>query len=307
MYNLSSNFLNITLFVSLVLIIVSVFLNVAFFILLERKIISYIQNRLGPAKVGFMGIIQSFADAIKLILKENNFLSFFKTIFYFLCPFISVILMIMCWFWWGFHKKKFFVEFSILFFVCISRLKVFVLLGSGWSSNSKFSLIGRLRGCIQVVSYEITLIFVILFPCCLYHSFKILKFYSISSNLIFIIPIIFIIWIIRCVAETNRAPFDFAEGERELVSGFKTEYGALPFLFLFLAEYGNIIFFCFLTSLLFLFKHFVKVIFFSLFFCFCFIWFRSRFPRLRIDFLMFLCWKRFLPLVIFYIILLCVC
>lgn len=262
---------------------------------------SYIQNRKGPKKVRFIGLLQPVTDGIKLLLKKFIYPVNRREKFFFYSPIFAFLLMLFKWFVFRvWLNHQFIVILRIIIFFCFRRMKVFTLLGSGWGRNSKYSLLGSLRGRIQVISYEVALLTLKFLPCCFQSSYKFLSFFKkVRIYILFLLPI-FILWIIRMVRETNRAPFDFAEGERELVSGFKVEYGSFSFALLFLAEYGRIILVSFIRRLFFL----PKVVFINVvlgkIICFFFIVFRGSFPRWRIDFLMNLGWKIILPIGFFF-------
>jgi NADH-ubiquinone oxidoreductase chain 1 len=180
-------------------------------------------------------------------------------------------------------------------YLCFSSLLVYTIISSGWSRNSKYAFLGRLRGGAQIISYEISLLTLIFFPAVIANSFKIKtikKRFFMKFSLFFFI---FGFWIITIICETKRSPFDFAEGERELVSGFNTEYRRMAFALLFLGEYGNIIFIRFFTIFLFFPNNFIFKIIFPLIIVFLFLLFRGTFPRFRYDFLMTLAWKIILP------------
>nr|YP_009773438.1 NADH dehydrogenase subunit 1 [Acanthochitona avicula]QIZ12680.1 NADH dehydrogenase subunit 1 [Acanthochitona avicula] len=288
----------------MVITYVSVLLAVAFFILLERKGLSYIQARKGPNKVGYFGLVQSFADALKLFLKEENNIQNSNKVPYFLAPVLSLILSLSVWslYWSSFHLWYF--NMGVLFFLCVSALNVYGTMMAGWSSNSKYSLLGSLRAVAQTISYEVTLFLILLSAITISASFSLL---SIFNHQLFIwtallmMPM-FMMWLVVCIAETNRAPFDFAEGESELVSGFNIEYGSGAFALLFLAEYASILFMSMLTTVLFFgtknlwmldnFSFWLKASCVAFFF----IWVRGSFPRMRYDLLMKLTWLSFLPI-----------
>nr|YP_009912620.1 NADH dehydrogenase subunit 1 [Obrimoposthia wandeli]QLJ92326.1 NADH dehydrogenase subunit 1 [Obrimoposthia wandeli] len=237
-------------FVNYIFLVVSVLLSVVFITMLERKIMSYIQIRKGPNKVGFLGLLTPLADAIKLLVKysfqpgnTNIFVFWTSSLF-------SVILLFTVWFFFPVGDSNNNFYFGLLVFFCVSSLNVYSNLGSGWGSNSKYSLLGSLRGAAQVISYEVGFIFLVFFLVVWVGNYNLFFFNMFGFFFWVVFSFLFFIWFMFCVAETNRAPFDFSEGESELVSGFNTEYGALGFAFLFLGEYGNIIFISFLTILL---------------------------------------------------------
>lgn len=242
------------------------------------------------------GLLQPFADAIKLFLKEERNVLSVNSFFFFISPFVSFFVS-LC-FWLVIFSRSGFMDFkySLVFFMLCLRIRVYGLVFSGWSSNSKYSLLGSLRGVAQTISYEIPLIFLVFSLIFLCFSFNFSSFFWFDRLLIFLLSFhVFFICFLCCVAETNRAPFDLAEGESELVSGFNVEYGGLKFALIFMGEYATIIWFSFFLSFLFF------SLFFNLFFLLAvrsFLFFRSSFPRLRYDTLMYLMWKRFLILVL---------
>nr|YP_010736717.1 NADH dehydrogenase subunit 1 [Bipalium admarginatum]WEM34732.1 NADH dehydrogenase subunit 1 [Bipalium admarginatum] len=289
-----------------VLVVISLLLCVLFFTMFERKFLSYIQIRKGPNKVGFLGLLTPVSDTIKLILKTSSLVSSGNSLLYFFGPFFSIFILFILWSLCPFvyFNNNFF--FGLIAFFCLSSLNVYSVLSSGWGSNSKYSMLGAFRGVAQVVSYEIILLFVAFFPICSQGSYNLFDY--LYNNFVFGIWLfpLFILWLISCVAETNRSPFDFAEGESELVSGFNTEYGALEFAFLFLGEYGQILFISCLSFLLF-FPNFLNLeyIFFGILIAVSFIWFRASFPRFRYDLFMNMAWNIgliFLFFFFFYII-----
>nr|YP_011014778.1 NADH dehydrogenase subunit 1 [Fulgoraria chinoi]WQB41291.1 NADH dehydrogenase subunit 1 [Fulgoraria chinoi] len=281
-----------------------ILLAVAFFTLLERKGLSYIQTRKGPNKVGFAGIPQPIADAAKLLTKEIAKPTMANYAPYFIAPIFSLILALLLWQLYPSLYATNYFKWGILFFLCVSGLNVYGTLLAGWASNSKYALLGSLRAIAQTISYEVSMALILLFPLFLIASFSFIEISESQQIIWFSVlmsPVSFI-WFVACVAETNRAPFDFAEGESELVSGFNIEYGAAGFALIFLAEYANILVMSLLTTLLFFGGSSMVLaesdLFFTLkvlFFAFLFIWVRASYPRFRYDLLMNLTWKGFLP------------
>lgn len=281
-------------------LVVVVLVRVAFMVLFERKILGYIQIRKGPNKVGFVGIFQSFGDAIKLFVKEQTLPTYSNVIPYYFAPVFSLFIVILLW--RVIPLNSVFMNFFLggLFFFCCTSFGVYTLMARGWSSNRNYALLGATRGVAQTISYEVRLALIFISSVILISSFKLLfisYYQSIVWFFVLMFPI-FLCWMSSILAETNRTPFDFAEGESELVSGFNIEYGSGGFAFLFLAEYGRIIFISYLIRLIF-FGGSINVFIFSLigcFFCFWFIWIRGTLPRFRYDKLMYLAWKCFLPI-----------
>nr|AXF46539.1 NADH dehydrogenase subunit 1 [Antarctoneptunea benthicola] len=290
--------------ISSVLSYICILLAVAFFTLLERKGLSYIQLRKGPNKVGLMGLPQPIADAAKLLTKEIAKPTMANYSPYFVAPVFSFILALLLWQLYPSLYSCSYFKWGILFFMCVSGMNVYGTLLAGWASNSKYALLGSLRAIAQTISYEVSMALVLLFPLFLVGCFSFIEIKE-SQEFIWLaflmIPVSFM-WFVTCVAETNRAPFDFAEGESELVSGFNIEYGAAGFALIFLAEYANILVMSLFSSLLFFggsslifmesdLGFMLKVLFFA----FAFIWVRGSYPRFRYDLLMGLTWKGFLP------------
>lgn len=279
-------------------------LAVAFFTLLERKGLSYIQIRKGPNKVGIMGLPQPLADAAKLLTKEITKPTIANYSPYFLAPILRLLLALLLWqLYPRFYSLSYF-KWGILFFLCISRLNVYGTLIAGWASNSKYALLGRLRAIAQTISYEVRIALILLFPLFIIITFRFNDLNQTQDKiwLILLITPIFFIWFTTCIAETNRAPFDFAEGESELVSGFNIEYGAAGFALIFLAEYANILVISLFSRILFfggnnllIFSNDIVLTRKIFLFAFLFIWVRARYPRFRYDLLIKLTWKRFLP------------
>ena len=277
-----------------------ILLRVIFFTLLERKILRYRQSRVGPNKVSLFGILQPLLDGLKLILNEKTSSYKINKRIYYFGPFILFIVIIALWIITFLVFNFFSLSYYLLYFMACLGLSIYRRLLRGWASNSKYSIIGGIRALAQTLSYELTLIFCILIIFSPIRSFNFNRFiYFKFFYLGLLIPIL-IIWIINILAECGRAPFDFIEGERELVRGFNTEFSRRAFAVLFVGEYGVIIFFSLITSFLFFnFKLGVFLRFFGFLRSFLFI--RSSFPRFRYDFLMNLAWIKLLPLRIFYL------
>nr|YP_006504012.1 NADH dehydrogenase subunit 1 [Drepanotermes sp. SLC-2012]AFM92512.1 NADH dehydrogenase subunit 1 [Drepanotermes sp. SLC-2012]QZK22025.1 NADH dehydrogenase subunit 1 [Drepanotermes sp. QLD_157]QZK22077.1 NADH dehydrogenase subunit 1 [Drepanotermes sp. QLD_224] len=296
------------LFLAVVFLLLMIFVmvGVAFLTLLERSVLGYVHIRKGPNKVGFVGILQPFSDAIKLFTSEQYFPLVSNYLIYYFSPIFGFFLSLLVWLLIPYLSGFISFELGLLFFLACTSLGVYTVMIAGWSSNSGYSLLGGLRALAQTISYEVSLAFILLSFVVLICSYNLVYFYSYQVYLwlIFIsLPLSFV-WFISCLAETNRTPFDFAEGESELVSGFNVEYGAGGFALIFLAEYASILFmsllFCiiFLGSDLYSFFFYVKLTFIS----FLFIWVRGTLPRFRYDKLMYLAWSSFLPLSLNYLL-----
>lgn len=281
------------------ILVIVVLIRVAFMVLFERKILGYIQIRKGPNKVSYVGILQSFGDAIKLFIKEQTVPLYSNIVFYYYAPVLSLILMILVWSSYPTVNKYLDFIFGGLFFFCCTRIGVYALIGRGWSSNRNYALLGAMRGVAQTISYEvrIALIFISLIFLTIDYKIYKLRVTQLDVWFVWIFMPIFLIWLVSILAETNRTPFDFAEGESELVSGFNIEYGRGGFAFLFLAEYGRIIFIRYLVGVLFFGGLFYLLVInlVGVYFCFWFIWMRGTIPRYRYDKLIGLAWKIFLP------------
>nr|YP_010697735.1 NADH dehydrogenase subunit 1 [Teredorus anhuiensis]WCF76533.1 NADH dehydrogenase subunit 1 [Teredorus anhuiensis] len=286
------------------LIILTVLLSVAFLTLLELKVLGYIQFRSGSNKVGILGVLQPFGDAIKLFTEEQFSTYFSNYIYYDFSPVFSLFLVLFVWL--IFLYISFFCSFSLgfMFLLCLLGLGVYGLMIAGWSSNSNYSLLGALRSVAQAISYEVSLSLImlsvfILIGCYDFNYFCYYNFYFV----LFCFPL-FLCFYCSCLAETNRTPFDFAEGGSELVSGFNVEYGGSLFALIFLAEYSMIIFMSFLIVLFFWGGEFNSLLFMFklLFFSFSFLWVCGTLPRFRYDKLMYLAWKGFLPVSLNYLL-----
>nr|YP_011031295.1 NADH dehydrogenase subunit 1 [Delia platura]AKF78834.1 NADH dehydrogenase subunit 1 [Delia platura]UJG45162.1 NADH dehydrogenase subunit 1 [Delia platura]WQT73077.1 NADH dehydrogenase subunit 1 [Delia platura] len=290
---------NLVFIIGSLLLIIFVMVSVAFLTLFERKVLGYIQIRKGPNKVGIVGIPQPFCDAIKLFTKEQTYPLLSNYISYYFSPVFSLFLSLLVWMCMPMFVKLFSFNLGLLFFLCCTSLGVYTVMIAGWSSNSNYALLGGLRAVAQTISYEVSLALVLLSFIFLIGSYNMLMFYKYQQFIwfLFIMLPMSLVWFSISLAETNRTPFDFAEGESELVSGFNVEYSSGGFALIFLAEYASILFmsmlFCvmFLGSDVFSLFFYIKLTFIS----FMFIWVRGTLPRFRYDKLMYLAWKSFLP------------
>nr|YP_009441616.1 NADH dehydrogenase subunit 1 [Anopheles dirus]ANE11039.1 NADH dehydrogenase subunit 1 [Anopheles dirus] len=287
------------------LLVICVMVGVAFLTLLERKVLGYIQIRKGPNKVGFNGLLQPFSDAVKLFTKEQTYPLLSNYISYYFSPVFSLFLSLLIWMCIPYLIKLYSFNLGVLFFLCCTSLGVYTVMIAGWSFNSNYALLGGLRAVAQTISYEVSLALILLSFIFLIGNYNFLFFYNYQVYtwfIVFCFPL-GLVWLASCLAETNRTPFDFAEGESELVSGFNVEYSSGGFALIFLAEYSSILFMSMLFVVIFLgsdiysFLFFLKLTFIS----FIFIWVRGTLPRFRYDKLMYLAWKSFLPLSLNYL------
>nr|UOF70217.1 NADH dehydrogenase subunit 1 [Tropostreptus sigmatospinus] len=293
--------------VNFLFLVIMVLVSVAFITLFERSVLGYIQIRKGPNKVSLIGVLQPFADAVKLFTKSLSHPFHMNYYVYYLSPTIMLFVMMLSWVIYPLLLGLFDYEYGILFFLCCTSFGVYTLFGSGWSSNSKYALLGALRGVAQTISYEVSIALILLgvVIMSLSYDLTIIMSYQHLVWFVFLLLPLFYIWFISGLAELNRTPFDFAEGESELVSGFNVEYSGGGFALLFMAEYGGILFISLLTGILF-FGGGLIGLGLGLMMSFMVIWVRGVLPRFRYDSLMFLAWKSFLPISLNYI-LLCFC
>jgi len=329
------------------LVSVPILLTVAYVTIAERKTMASMQRRLGPNIVGYYGLLQAFADALKLLLKEYVSPTQANLTLFFLGPIITLIFSLLGYLVvpYGPGLALSDLNLGILYMLAVSSLSTYGILLAGWSANSKYAFLGSLRSTAQLISYELILSSAILLVIMLTGSLNITVNIEAQRAVWFIVPLlpVFIIFFIGSVAETNRAPFDLAEAESELVSGFMTEHAAVIFVFFFLAEYASIVLICVLTSVLFLggylydyfpslfglmqyidFDYYIENLYTESIFSdpmvegliygltlgikscimiFVFIWVRASFPRIRFDQLMSFCWTVLLPIVIAFVIL----
>nr|ALQ12085.1 NADH dehydrogenase subunit 1 [Asclepios apicalis]WPW47398.1 NADH dehydrogenase subunit 1 [Asclepios apicalis] len=289
-----------------IFLLIMILLSVAFVTLLERKVLGYIQLRKGPNKVGYMGLLQPFSDGLKLFFSEQSYLYMSNFIIYYFSPVFMLSLSFSLWLLFPFLVNVYNFNLGFLYFLCCTSLGVYGVLMCGWSSNSNYSMLGSLRCMAQTISYEVSMSMILLCLILFVYGFDLVLFYYYQNYiwfLFFSFPLFFC-WVSSFLAEVNRSPFDFAEGESELVSGFNVEYSSGGFAFIFLSEYMNIIFMSMLTVVFFLgcnlnsFMFFLKLVFMI----FLVIWVRGTLPRFRYDKLMYLTWKVFLPISLNYFI-----
>nr|AKS04461.1 NADH dehydrogenase subunit 1 [Parasagitta elegans] len=273
--------------------IILIMVGVAFFTLLERKVLGYIHLRKGPNKPGTVGLYVPFADAIKLFTKELNYPNLSNK-FLFIC--VSILIMcvpMLLWYVMPLYSMSSELKLMMIFVIAVSSVGVYGTLGAGWSSNSKYSMMGSVRAVAQTISYEVSMTVVILLS--VYYFYYDMSMYKqlscVSWNWV-----AFLLFSVSVLAEANRSPFDFAEGESELVSGFNTEYSSVLFVIVFLAEYMSILFMSALCSMLFLSASYTEMICGLMFVGFFYVWARGTLPRFRYDQLMYVAWKVFLPI-----------
>nr|YP_010464939.1 NADH dehydrogenase subunit 1 [Gonodactylaceus falcatus]UUL95402.1 NADH dehydrogenase subunit 1 [Gonodactylaceus falcatus] len=295
----------VMMMVNYIVLMVCVLVSVAFFTLLERKVLGYIQIRKGPNKLGFIGILQPFADAVKLFTKEQALPVMSNFLPYYLSPIFSLFISLVVWLVIPYETGLMNFGLGSLFFLCCTSLGVYTLMSAGWSSNSKYALLGSIRAVSQTISYEVSLALILLSFIFLVGGFNLSLFSDYQSEcwlMLLTLPLAGV-WFVSCLAETNRTPFDFAEGESELVSGFNVEYSGGGFALIFLAEYSSILFMSALFVILFMgcspssLSFCLKLVFIV----FSFIWVRGTLPRFRYDKLMYLSWKSFLPVSLNYL------
>nr|CCI88306.1 NADH dehydrogenase subunit 1 [Thaumetopoea pinivora] len=284
----------------LLFLILGVLIGVAYLTLLERKVLGYIQIRKGPNKVGLIGILQPFSDAIKLFSKEQTYPNFSNYLSYYFSPVVGFFLSLMIWVLIPYYLNLISFELGVLFFLCCTSMGVYTVMIAGWASNSIYALLGGLRAVAQTISYEVSLALILMSGIIMIMSFNLMSL-SIYQDMIWFFFIMFplsLCWMSSSLAETNRTPFDFAEGESELVSGFNVEYSSGGFALIFLAEYSSILFMSLLFSLIYLGGYQLSFFFYFklLFISFLFIWVRGTLPRYRYDKLMYLAWKGYLPI-----------
>ena len=313
--------------IKIILIVAPLMLGVAYLTLAERKVIGFMQVRIGPNRVGPWGLIQPIADGLKLLLKEIIVPSSASKGIFIIAPMLAIAPALAAWAVVPFTDTLVLanIDASLLYIMAITSIGVYGVILSGWASNSKYAFIGAMRSAAQMVSYEIAMGFSLICVLMVSNSLNLVEIVNVQNsgwfanhgvglfswNWLPLFPM-FIVYLISGTAELNRAPFDVAEGESEIVAGFHVEYSGMAFALFFLAEYANMILVAVLTSILFLggwlspvgflpdgiLWLFAKMSFVLL----LFLWFRATFPRYRYDELMRLGWKVFLPICIIWLV-----
>ncbi len=308
--------------VKIVVIVLPLMGAVAYLTLAERKVIGYMQIRIGPNRVGPYGLLQPIADAIKLLMKEIVVPTGANKFLFGLAPVLAIMPALAAWAVVPFTPELVLanVDASLLYIMAITSMGVYGVVLAGWSSNSKYAFLGALRSAAQIVSYEIAMGFALVTVLMMAHSLNLVDIVkaqqgplgALQWNWVPLLPM-FVVYVISGTAETNRAPFDVAEGESEIVAGFHVEYSGMAFAIFFLAEYANMILIAALASLMFMGGWLSPVPFLPdsilwlfakmAFVLFLFLWFRATFPRYRYDQIMRLGWKVFIPVTLVWLLL----
>ena len=301
-------------------IVVPLLIAIAYFTLVERKILSAVQRRKGPNVIGYLGLLQPLSDGLKLFTKETIIPSNSNLVLFIMAPIITFVLSLMGWAVIPFTLNSVLsdINLGVLYLFAISSLSVYGIILAGWSSNSKYPFIGSLRSAAQMISYEVSIGFVIINVILCSGSFNLTEIVLAQSKMWYIVPLfpMFLVFCVSMLAETNRPPFDLPEAEAELVSGYNVEYSSMTFAFFMLGEYSNMLLMSSFLAVLFLggwlpliniipFNIIPGVVWFSIKIflgVFFFVLTRATLPRYRYDQLMFLGWKCFLPLSIGYLI-----
>jgi NADH-quinone oxidoreductase subunit H len=303
----------------IVAVVLPLMISVAYLTYFERKVIGFMQVRIGPNRVGYFGLLQPIADALKLLFKEIILPTASNKVLFFLAPVLAIAPAFAAWAVIPFDLNLVIadIDASLLYILAMTSIAVYGVIIAGWASNSKYAFLGSLRSAAQIVSYEIAMGFTLVGVLMCANSLNLGKIVMGQAGGFwhwYVWPLfpLFIIYFISAVAETNRAPFDVAEGESEIVAGFHVEYSGMAFAVFFLAEYANMILVSMLAALMFLGgwlspipfipDSFLWLLIKVTFLLFCFIWFRATFPRYRYDQIMRLGWKIFIPITIAWIV-----
>lgn len=310
----------ISIILKILSIVVPLLISVAYFTIAERKLMGSIQRRRGPNVIGFLGLLQPLADGLKLFVKETILPSNSNVYIFIIAPLLTFVLSLIGWAVIPLSETVVISDLNlgILYLLAISSLSVYGIVMAGWSSNSKYPFLGSLRSAAQMISYEVSIGFIIVNICLCVGSFNLSNIVLSQTNVWFIIPLfpMFILFYISMLAETNRHPFDLPEAEAELVSGYNVEYSAMTFALFFLGEYANMLLMSAFSSILFLggwlpllnififnflpgsFWLSIKILLGVTFFILT----RAALPRYRYDQLMHIGWKSFLPLSLGYLL-----
>ncbi len=300
-------------------IVLPLFLSVAYLTYFERKVIGFMQSRIGPNRVGYFGLLQPIADAFKLMFKEIITPTESSRLLFFIAPILTIAPAFAAWAVIPFNAELVLADINagLLYVLAMTSVAVYGVIIAGWASNSKYAFLGSLRSAAQIVSYEIAMGFTLVGVLMCANSLNLGNIVAGQQGGMgqwYVWPLfpLFIIYFISAVAETNRAPFDVAEGESEIVAGFHVEYSGMAFAVFFLAEYANMILVSMLAALMFLGGWLSPVTFLPdsilwlfakvAFLLFFFLWFRATFPRYRYDQIMRLGWKVFIPLTLVWIL-----
>nr|UNY39762.1 NADH dehydrogenase subunit 1 [Dielis tejensis] len=284
----------------ILMLIVLMLISVAFLTLLERSILGYIQNRTGPMKLGLLGYMQPFSDAIKLFKKELIILDMSNKLFFYASPIFMLLIVMMSWLIYPWTMNIYLMKLGLLFFFSCMMVNIYPLIYSGWSSGCHYSMFGAMRAIAQMISYEVSFLVLLMNLILLTETFNFNDFYLYQIYMMFLLYLypIFIMYFISILVELNRTPFDLVESESELVSGFNTEYFSSLFALIFMSEYSSILLMS-MVSVLFFMGYLLNSYLFYTFYLmvvYMIIIIRGVLPRMRYDQLMMMCWKIFLPL-----------
>lgn len=306
--------------VKIMIVVLPLLIAVAYLTLAERRVIGAMQLRRGPNVVGPYGLLQPFADALKLLMKETIIPTMANPVVFLIAPIVTFTLSLVAWAVIPIGPDFVIADINVgvLYLFAISSMGVYGIIMAGWASNSKYPFLGALRSAAQMVSYEVSMGFIIISVLLCAGSMNLTEIVMAQKHMWYAIPLfpMFILFFISVLAETNRAPFDLPEAESELVAGYNVEYSSMGFALFFLGEYANMILMSAITSILFLggwlppfdiapFNWIPGIVWFALkisFLLFVFLWVRATVPRFRYDQLMRLGWKVFLPLSMFYVV-----
>jgi NADH-quinone oxidoreductase subunit H len=309
----------------IVVLLVPLILGVAYFTFWERKIIGWIQNRVGPNRVGWKGVLQPFADLIKLLFKEVIVPTKANRFLFVIAPLLALVPAFVAWAAVPMSDTFVIADINagLLYILALTSLGVYGVILAGWAANSKYALLGAMRSAAQIVAYELAMGFALVGVLMAGGSLNLGDIVRAQESGWFVLPLfpLFLVYFISGVAETNRSPFDVAEGESEIVAGFHVEYSGITFGLFFLAEYANMILISALTATFFMGGWLSPFAWFAFLdgtwlaepslvwllakmaiFMFCFLWFRATFPRYRYDQIMRLGWKVFIPVTIVWIV-----